>query len=98
MTKVADNKGPHKAGDVITYTYTVSNVGNVNVNDIAITDTHNGSDPAPVPVDETLITDAAPTGDSIDAGADGTWDVLAPGDVVTFKGTYTVTQIDVENL
>jgi len=98
MTKVADNKGPHKAGDVITYTYTVSNVGNVNVNDIAITDTHNGSDPAPVPVDETLVTDAAPTGDSLDAGADGTWDVLAPGDVVTFKGTYTVTQIDVENL
>ncbi len=99
MTKIADNEGPHMAGDVVTYTYTVTNDGDQVVDDIAITDTHNGSDPAPTPTNEALLTDTAPTGDSTDATpADGNWDSLAPGDVVTFTGTYTVTQTDVDNL
>ena len=98
MTKVADNTGPVTVGDVITYTYTVTNDGNTTIRDVAITDTHNGSDPAPIPAGETLLTDTSPTGDSTDAAADGSWDVLAPGDVLTFTGTYTVTQEDAENL
>jgi len=98
MTKVADDDGPHLPGTVITYTYTVTNNGNQIIRDIAITDTHNGSDPAPVPGNETLLTDAAPVGDSIDAAINGSWDVLAPGDILTFTGTYTVTQNDAENL
>ena len=98
MTKVADNPGPHAAGDVITYTYTITNDGNTVIRDLAINDTHNGSDPAPVPGNETLLTDAAPAGDSTDASGDGSWDALAPGDVITFTGTYTVTQADVDSL
>jgi len=98
MTKVADNPGPHQVGDVITYTYTITNDGNRPVQDIAINDTHNGSDPAPVPGSETLLTDAAPTGDSTDGATNGSWDVLAPGDIVTFTGTYTVTQADIDSL
>ena len=66
--------------------------------DIAITDTHNGLDPAPTLTNETLLTDNATLGDSIDSASNGTWDVLAPGDVITFAGTYTITQIDLENL
>ena len=85
MSKVADNPGPYTAGDVVTYTYTVINDGDQVVRDIAIADTHNGSDPAPVPGNETLLTDAAPTGDSTDAGIDNSWDVLAPGDTVVFR-------------
>jgi len=98
MTKVADSQGPHKAGDVITYTYTVTNDGDVNIDDVVVSDTHNGSDPAPTPGNEVLLTDAAPVGDSTDSAIDGSWDVLAPGDVVTFTGTYTVTAADVDNL
>jgi len=98
MTKVATNPGPYTAGDVITYTYTVTNDGNQIIRDIAITDTHNGSDPAPTPGNETLLTDTAPTGDSTDGAVNGSWDLLAPGDVLTFTGTYTVTQTDAENL
>ena len=98
MTKVASSPGPYTVGDVITYTYTVTNDGDQIIRDVAITDTHNGSDPAPVPGNEILLTDATPGGDSTDAAVDGSWDILAPGDVITFTGTYTVTQIDAENL
>ena len=98
MTKVADSAGPFSVGDVITYTYTVTNNGNATIRDVVITDTHNGSNPAPTPSNETLLTDAAPAGDSTDATADASWDVLAPGDVLTFTGTYTVTATDADNL
>jgi len=98
IDKVASPSGPFTVGDVITYTYTVTNNGDTIINDIAITDTHNGSDPAPTPQNETLLTDTAPAGDSTDAASNGSWDVLAPGDIVTFTGTYTVTQTDVDSL
>lgn len=68
------------------------------IQDVAVNDTHNGSDPAPTPTNETLLTDVAPTGDSTDAATDGSWDILAPGDTITFTGTYTVTQTDAETL
>jgi len=42
--------------------------------------------------------DAGTAGDSTDAAMNGSWDVLAPGDVITFTGTYTVTQADVDSL
>jgi len=98
ITKVAGGPGPYKAGETITYTYTVTNDGDTIIRDIAINDTHNGSDPAPTPGNETLSADNGTTGDSTDAALDGSWDILAPGDVITFIGTYTVTQMDVDTL
>ena len=98
MIKVADNAGPYTVGDIITYTYTVTNDGNQVVRDIAINDAHNGSGPAPIPSNETLLTDVAPIGDSVDITSDGSWDQLAPGDVLIFTGTYTVTATDAQNL
>jgi len=98
LEKVADNAGPFTTGDVVSYTYTVTNDGNQTIRNVAITDTHNGSGPAPIPQNESLVTDAAPLGDSTDLSQDNSWDVLAPGDVITFTGTYTVTQMDVDNL
>ena len=98
IQKVASSSGPFSVSDVVTYTYTVTNDGNVNVNNVAINDAHNGSDPAPIPGSETLLTDNGTIGDSTDAVPDGSWDVLAPGDVVTFTGTYIVTTADAANL
>ncbi len=98
VTKVADKTSNVNAGDVITYTYTVTNDGNVTIANLTLTDVQNAAGPAPVPGSE-LLTDNAPTGNSNDATAnDGTWDLLAPGDKLTFTATYTVKQSDVDNL
>lgn len=99
MTKVADDDSFVTVGQVVTYTYTVTNIGDMNVRGVSISDSHNGSGLPPVPGDETLLTDNGIAGDSTDASAnDGVWDLLAPLDVVTFTGTYTVQQEDIDNL
>lgn len=98
MTKEADDTEFVTVGQVITYTYTVKNTGNVAIDDVVINDVHNGAGPAPTVANEVLSIDAGTTGDSTDAAQDGSWDVLAPGDTVTFTGTYTVLQADIDNL
>ncbi|MEO0619409.1 MAG: hypothetical protein AAFZ01_09015 [Pseudomonadota bacterium] len=98
LSKTADDDTARAAGETIVYTYRVRNVGNVIVDNIVVSDVHNGSNPAPVPAGEFLSDDVAPTSDSSDAGANSSWDTLAPGDEVTFVGSYTVTQTDVDTL
>jgi uncharacterized repeat protein (TIGR01451 family) len=98
IVKTASTSAPQIAGAVITYTYRVTNAGNVTMNGIGVTDTHNGTGILVGPTNETLTTDTAPTGDSTDPAVNGTWAILAPGDVVTFTATYTVTQHDVDFL
>ena len=98
ITKVADDATLRGVNDVITYTYTVTNTGNVPISGVAIADTHNASGLPPLPSNETLVNDAAPLGDSTDAAVNASWDTLAPGDTIRFTGTYTVTQSDVDTL
>ncbi len=98
VTKTADDTTDVIVGQLITYTYEVENTGNQTITAISLSDAHGGSGPAPVPGGETLTTDSLPLGDSTDGGANGTWDTLAPGDIVTFTATYTVTQNDVDTL
>ena len=99
ITKVADDDAFVTVGQIVTYTYTVTNSGTINVRDVTVGDVHNGDGPAPTPAGETLSTDSGTTGDSTDVTADdGVWSVLAPGDVVTFTGTYIVQQADIDNL
>ncbi|WP_162143793.1 beta strand repeat-containing protein, partial [Hellea balneolensis] len=43
FTKTASETSDVQAGDVITYTYVVTNTGNVSLNDVSVTDAHSGT-------------------------------------------------------
>ena len=67
------------------------------VTNIFLADAHIGSGPSPVPLNESLTTDAGTLNDSTDnTPNDGQWSTLAPGDEITLTATYIITQIDVD--
>lgn len=94
--------GKAELGDTVTYTYVVSNTGNVSMINVQVTDIHVGS---PVPVGaggiqgETLTTNGPlGAGASTDATAgNGIWSSLAAGAAVTFTWAHVVTQTEVNN-
>jgi Prealbumin-like fold domain len=98
ILKTSSTLGPVPVGTIITYTYTVTNSGNVAMTGVTVSDVHNGSGVFTGPNNEILLTDVAPLGDSTDAASNGSWDSLAPGDILTFTATYVVTQNDVDTL
>ena len=99
IDKTANVTGPVAVGDTIIYTYRIANTGNTVMNSINIAETFNGTGSTPVPLNESLSTDAAPSGDSTDTVSNnGVWSQLAPGDAVTFSASYTVVQSDIDLL
>lgn len=99
VTKTADVAVDIAVGQLITYTYVVTNDGNQTISNVSLSDLHGGSGAPPTPRNEGLTADNGIAGDSSDGLAnDGTWDVLAPGDEVTFTGQYIVTQSDIDTL
>ena len=97
IIKSANTAGPVSVNDVIAYTYTVTNTGNITINNVTINDVHSAFGVPPVPGSEMLQTDSVPSGDSADVSANGSWDSLAPGDTIAFSSTYTVVQADIDN-
>jgi uncharacterized repeat protein (TIGR01451 family) len=98
ITKIPNTAGPVNAGNTIGYTYRITNIGNVTVNNVTVGDVHNGFGTAPVPGSESLFTDVAPLSDSTDAAVNSSWNSLAPGDTVQFTSSYVVVQADIDNL
>ena len=80
-------------GDVLLYTFTVSNTGNVTINTVGVSDANDGVGAAVVVGAPTGVT---VTGGSTDTNlADNKWDKLAPGDVIKFTASYTVVAGDI---
>jgi Domain of unknown function DUF11 len=89
---------PADVGDVITYTYAVTNNGNVPISNVVINDTHEGALLGQALFSEGVLVEG-PLGipASTDAAVDGSWDLLQPGASITFTYVHTVTQIEFNN-
>ncbi|MDE2384302.1 MAG: DUF11 domain-containing protein [Alphaproteobacteria bacterium] len=95
---------PVVVGQTITYTYVVTNMGNVAMTNVQVKDMH-GSPATQIAVGgsgikgETLTTPgplgAAASPDT--TANDGIWSTLAPGATVTFTYTHTVTQAEIDH-
>jgi len=92
LTKVANMDTDLEEGDTVTYTYTVTNTGNVSVNDIAMSDSHGGSGTLGAFMLGVLTNNST---FSSDDAADIDFDYLAPTDVITFTADYTITAADI---
>jgi len=104
IVKTASPAGPVSLGQVITYTYTIANIGNVPMTNVQVKDMH-GSPAAQVAngaggITSEVLTVAGPSGSgaSPDTTAnDGVWSTLAPGATVQFTFSYAVTQADIDH-
>jgi uncharacterized repeat protein (TIGR01451 family) len=90
--------------EIVTYTYSVTNVGNVPMSNVSVSDMH-GTPAVVVPVGAGGITSETLTAPgpygaaaSTDTTAnDGVWTTLAPGATITFTWVHTVTQAEVDH-
>ncbi len=96
---------PVVKGQTITYTYVISNTGNVTVTNVQVKDLH-GTPAVTVPLgaggitSETLTT-PGPLGAAASqpdtTSGDGIWSKLAPGASVTFTWSHVVTQAEIDH-
>ncbi len=91
LTKVADITTDLKIGDVVTYTYTAENTGNVTLSDISVSDVHSGTGTLSAVTPATVAT--LPIGGTVDFTATYivTQDDVDAGTVITNTATAAAT-------
>jgi len=103
ITKKASKDTDVELGDVITYTYTVQNTGNITLDNVNITDVHGGtgtlSAPAPASVNglgpnDTQVFTSTYTVTQADIDAGGTIDNIATANSTPKRGTITAPTAD----
>jgi hypothetical protein len=95
---------PVVLGQSVTYIYTVSNIGNVPISNVQISDMH-GSPAAAIPVGGTgikaeTLTVPGPLGAAASPDTtsnNGVWSTLSPGATVEFRYIHTVTQAEMDH-
>ena len=92
ITTDSDTDLEGDAGDVITYSYTVTNSGNTTLTAVGVTDTHEGSGTFSTPTFSSWTNQAG------SPAASGTSITMAPGAVAVFTTTYTITATDINTL
>jgi len=83
LVKTAGQQGYDTAGDILSYSILVENNGNTRIDNVV--------------VDDDLISLTYIAGDLSPPSGTGRNDILDPGEIWTFIGSYTVTQDDVDN-
>jgi uncharacterized repeat protein (TIGR01451 family) len=79
--------GTDDPGDTISYTFTVTNSSNVSLTNVTLND--------PLVILSTpILTDNAPNGNSSDSLLSAPWDLLGPGDALTYTAIYVLTPVD----
>ncbi|MDC1162498.1 hypothetical protein OAT18_03570, partial [Tenacibaculum sp.] len=89
ITKIADDDSNVIEGQLITYTYVITNTGNVTFDEISLTDIHSGNGS----LGTVTLQSTSGTDDSLDNDVD----ILFPGNIATWTAEYVVTSDDIIN-
>ncbi|MEW7279846.1 PKD-like domain-containing protein [Aquimarina sp. 2201CG1-2-11] len=87
VTKTADDDSNVSEGQIIIYTYVVTNTGNVTIDEVTINDVHSGNGVINTP----SLQSTTGTDDTLDNDVDS----LAPGQIATWTLEYIVTSADI---